>query len=290
MNTNVTFVGFGALEIGRDWGMGADTQRPSEENAGVVLNTVLDAGINLLDSARAYHASEERIGKYVAHRRNEYVLATKCGEHSEEPHTYYDFSYKAIADSIDKSLMLLKADVVDLMQIHFGPDPEKTLDDGETVGAMKDAVKAGKVKYLGASIDGDLATRCINSGDFDVIQLGYNLMHQGSGANIELAAEKGMGVFIRSPLGNGLFTPRIIDNISLLNEHERPKIEKLLALANNDIDTYMAIALNFLYNNKGISSVLLGTKKPEHVKANIALLEKEISADTMAKAQMIIDG
>ena len=55
MNTDVTFLGFGALEIGRNWGMGTDTERPCDEVAGQVLNTVLDLGINLIDSASAYH-------------------------------------------------------------------------------------------------------------------------------------------------------------------------------------------------------------------------------------------
>lgn len=86
----VTRIGFGALEIGRDWGLGEGVarRRPEAEEAGRTLNGVLDLGINLIDTARAYHGSEERIGVFLAARRNEYVLATKAGEHSEEPRTY----------------------------------------------------------------------------------------------------------------------------------------------------------------------------------------------------------
>src|SRR5205807_9538973 len=128
-----TRIGFGALEIGRDWGIGdeAARRRPEAEAAGEVLNGVLDLGVNLIDTARAYHRSEERIGEYLAARRGAYVLATKCGEHSEEPRTYYDFSYLAIAGSIDTSLRLLRTNRIDVLQIHFGPDPEKVLDEGE---------------------------------------------------------------------------------------------------------------------------------------------------------------
>lgn len=284
----VTFMGFGALEIGRDWGMGADTKRPDEENAGEVLRTVLDSGINLIDTASAYHRSEERIGKCVSDRRNEYILATKCGEYSDEPHTHYDFSYDAIKKSIDRSLIALKTETIDLMQIHFGPNPKEVLDKGETVAAMKDAVKEGKVKYLGASIDGDLATRCIESGDFDVMQMCYNLMNQGNEKNISLANEKGIGVFIRTGLGNGLFTPRVVDNIDRLNQREQAKIKKLLELVGNDTGKLMALALNFLYGNKNISSILLGTKKPEHIKANISLLETDVSADMLDEAKKIV--
>jgi aryl-alcohol dehydrogenase-like predicted oxidoreductase len=89
----VTFIGFGGLEIGRDWGLGDDAsrQRPDDVQAGAVLNAALDAGINLIDTASAYHRSEERIGQSIAHRRGEYFLATKCGEHNDEPGTFYDF-------------------------------------------------------------------------------------------------------------------------------------------------------------------------------------------------------
>lgn len=288
MDTSVTFLGFGALEIGRNWGMGSDNERPSEEIAGEVLNTVLDLGINLIDSASAYHRSEERIGKYVSNRRNEYVLATKCGEHSDEPRTYYDFTYEGISKSIDKSLKLLNTDVIDLLQIHFGPDPEGTLDKGETLRAMQDARKAGKVKYLGASIDGEVAKRCILSGDFDVMQLGYNLFHQGNEENIKLCKERGMGVLIRSGLGNGLLTSRVVDNLDKLRDSDREKAEKLLKLVDGNTDLLTALGLHFLYENDGISSVIVGTKKPANVRKNVELLSIELPEGLLRKAKEIV--
>src|SRR3954447_14299500 len=111
----VTLLGFGALEIGRDWGLGDATQRqrPAEAEACAVLQTALDLGINLIDTASAYHRSEERIGRCLADQRPRYVLATKCGEHNAEPDTYYDFSYEAIRASIRRSHELLQTDVID---------------------------------------------------------------------------------------------------------------------------------------------------------------------------------
>ena len=280
METSVTFLGFGALEIGRNWGMGEDTQRPDADGAGRVLNAVLDAGINLIDTASAYHRSEERIGQYASHRRTEYVLASKCGEHSSEPSTYYDFSYKAVSESIDRSLALLKTERIDLMQIHFGPDPVKVLDDGETVAAMKDAKAAGKIGALGASIDGALATRCILSGDFDVMQLAYNLADRGNTDNIRLAKERGMGVLVRCGMGNGLFTPRVLACMDQLHEARRAQLKAALALLGGEneaaVRTLMAINLRFLYENDGVSSVIVGTKRPEHIADNVALLKTPV--------------
>jgi len=285
MGMDVTFIGFGALEIGRDWGLGDadEKRRPDDEAAGEVLRAVLDLGINLIDTASAYHRSEERIGRTIAGRRGEYVLASKCGEHSDEPRTFYDFSYAGISASIDRSLRLLQTDVIDLMQIHFGPDPEGVLDRGETVAAMKDAQRAGKVRFLGASIDGAVATRCIESGDFDVMQLGYSLVAQGNTENIRLARSKGIGVLIRSGLAAGALTSRVIPH---LNDEVRhiDKVRKLLALVGGDGDALTSLALNFLYENDGISSVLVGSKRVAHVKANLDLLERPVDPEVMAQA------
>ncbi|MBR7100296.1 MAG: aldo/keto reductase [Clostridia bacterium] len=289
LERDVTFVGFGGLEIGRNWGIGKDTARPDESEAGEVLNTVLDLGINLIDTASAYHRSEERIGKFISSRRNEYVLTSKCGEHNKEPGTYYDFSYNAVRRSIDNSLKLLNTDCIDVMQIHFGPGSKAVLDNGETLAAMQDARREGKIKKLGASIDGALATRCILSGDFDVIQLNYNLADRSNQKNIQLAAERGIAVLVRFGLGKGLFTPRVLDKKIWLNIPLAMKIKKLLKLVDGDMKAYMAIALQFLYREKGVTSVLLGSKKTEHIKSNLELLEVPIDEKVLQQAFAIFE-
>src|SRR6266571_3845405 len=252
----VTRIGFGALEIGRDWGIGdeAARRRPEAEAAGEVLNGALDLGINLIDTARAYHRSEERIGASVAARRGEYVLATKCGEHSDEPRTYYDFSYRAIADSIDTSLHLLRTHVIDVLQIHFGPEPEKVLDDGETVRAMKDAREAGKVRFLGASLGNHLLDRCIESGDFEVLQVGYSLLDRGAHDRIAKAGDRGIGILIRGGLGAGWLTPRAL---TVPADRRPEKVRALLDLVGGDGDALHALALAFLRSHPAISSILV---------------------------------
>jgi aryl-alcohol dehydrogenase-like predicted oxidoreductase len=281
-----TFLGFGALEIGRNWGLGkgSEVERPSEEVAGQVLNTVLDLGINLIDTASAYHASEQRIGKFIAHRRKEYILASKCGEHSNEPHTYYDFSYKAVKDSIDQSLSLLKTDCIDLMQIHFGPNPGKVLDDGETVAAMKDAQQEGKIKLLGASTGGDIARRCIESGDFDVMQLDYSLLSRRDEVLVNLCGERGIGVLIRGGLAYGRLTPRVVPHLTELEPNTRAKITVLFNLVDGEPDLLIALALKFLYRNPNVTSVLAGSKNIEHIKKNIQLLHLSMDESLIEQA------
>jgi aryl-alcohol dehydrogenase-like predicted oxidoreductase len=281
-----TFLGFGALEIGRNWGLGegSEVQRPSEEVAGQVLNAVLDLGINLIDTASAYHDSERRIGLYIAHRRAEYILASKCGEHSREPRTTYDFSYQAVRDSIDRSLNLLKTDAIDLMQIHFGPDPGKVLDDGETVAAMKDAQDEGKIKLMGASTGGEIAQRCIESGDFDVLQLSYSLLSRRDEALVNLCGERGIGVLIRRGLDGGRLTPRVMGHLGTLDVDTRTKIAALLKLVDGDADKLVSLALRFLYRNHNVTSVLAGSKSPAHVRQNLELLDLDIDESLIEQA------
>ncbi|HYN44299.1 MAG TPA: aldo/keto reductase [Thermoanaerobaculia bacterium] len=281
-----TFVGFGALEIGRDWGLGdaGERQRPDDGEAGRVLNSVLDLGLSLVDSAAAYHRSEERIGTHLSGRRAEYVLATKCGEHNREPDTYYDFSYGAIKRSIDESLKKLRTDVIDLMQIHFGPDPRKVLDDGETVKAMKDARAEGKIRFLGASTGGEIALRCIASGDFDVLQLEYSLTNRRDEGIVRLCGERGIGVLVRGGLAYGRLTARVIPHLESLNEGERAGTKALLELVGGDGRKLTSLALQFLYRNPHVSSVLAGSRRAEHVEANIGLVDLDLGAGTLEKA------
>jgi aryl-alcohol dehydrogenase-like predicted oxidoreductase len=279
-------MGFGALEIGRNWGLGdgKEVERPPQEAAGQTLNAVLNLGINLIDTASAYHESERRIGMYLADRRSEYILASKCGEHSREPRTYYDFSYRAIVDSIDRSLELLRTDRIDLMQIHFGPEPDKVLDDGETVAAMKDARQAGKIVLLGASTGGHVARRCIDSGDFDVLQLGYSLLSRRDEALVNLCGERGIGVLIRGGLGAGRLTPRVLPHLDSLDEGTRAKITALLGLVDGDADLLVALALKFLHRNPSVTSVLAGTKNAEHVRKNLDMLELDMEESLIEQA------
>jgi len=281
----VTFVGFGALEIGRDWGLGDASARakPEELGAASVLNGALDLGLNLIDTARAYHYSEERIGQAISSRRQEYVLASKCGEHTGPSETcYYDFGYQAIHNSIDLSLKLLQTDFIDVMQIHFGPEPDKVLDEGQTVRAMREAKESGKVKFLNASPPQPLIERCINLGIFDVLQVSYSLLDRSTEDLIARAADQGIGILVRSGLGKGLLTPRV-----LLQPELMPRVQPYLSLLGGDIEQLPALALAFLRRNTGVSSVLVGTRSLKNLQANVAVAEAAFDPDILEAAMRV---
>lgn len=233
------------------------------------MHGVLDLGISLIDTARAYHHSEERIGKALSGRRGEYVLASKCGEHTGPNETcYYDFSYKAVRDSIVLSLELLQTDRIDVMQIHFGPEPEKVLDEGETVKAMLEAKEAGRIGFLGASPPHHLIDRCIDMGIFDVLQVNYSLVDRGAEESIARAGSRGIGILVRGGFARGLLTPRVRQQPDLL-----PRVQPYLDLIGGDIEQLPMLALAFLKRNPAVPSVLIGTKSLDNLKANVAAAE-----------------
>ena len=278
-----TFIGFGALEIGRDWGVGAaqERRRPGEAEAGETLRCVLGLGVNLIDTASAYHRSEERIGKALHGRRSEYLLATKCGEHNREPDTYYDFSYGAIRESIQNSLRLLQTPVIDILQIHFGPDPDRVLDDGGCVRAMKEAQAEGRVKFLGASVNGAVLGRCIDSGDFDVVQVGYSLLNQAEEGRIARARERGIGVLIRSGLAGGWLTTRAL---RMTGDERPPGVNMVFDLCHGDGELVTALALHFVARNEGVSAILVGSKSCGNVEQAVRLLSSPVDPALIEEA------
>ena len=241
------------------FGVGVEAQA-----ARACLDAAFDVGINFIDTANVYGrgAAETFLGEALKGRpRDSFVLATKLFFPMSA--TDQGLSRGQVEKQLDASLARLKTDVIDIMQIHFGPDPQKVLDDGECVRAMKDAREAGEIKYLGSSTSGDVLKRCIDSGDFQVVQVGYSLLHQDDGELISRARDKGIGVLVRSGFAGGWLTSRLT---SAPREKRPPRAQALLHLCNGDTDKLYSLALHFLARHNGISSILVGTKSVKNLK------------------------
>src|SRR5688572_29155680 len=147
----VTTLGFGAMEM--------RSPDLSDDEAGRVLNAVLDAGINFIDTSIDYGLSEERIGKFISHRRSEYYLASKCGcwagegpppptEGGRNPHV---FTPENIIAGVEQSLRRMKTDYLDVVQFHGGSPPRALLEERGCVEALIDLQRQGKVRFIGMS-------------------------------------------------------------------------------------------------------------------------------------------
>ena len=145
------------LGLGLAW-IGFELTLNETQQAGEVINTALDSGINLLDTAACYGISEELIGRTVAHRRHEYYLATKCGHGG----TGADWSRETVNENIDRSLKRMRTDYLDIVQLHSCG--VNILEQSDAVQALLDAKKAGKTRFIGHSGDNESARWVIESG------------------------------------------------------------------------------------------------------------------------------
>ena len=187
---NVTAISFGGLPM----------QRCSIPEAVTVLEAALDAGINFIDTARAYTDSEIKIGQ-ISHLRSKFYLATKS------------MARDAInmSNDIETSLKNMKTDYIDLYQVHNTSAQgqlDAVLAPGGALEALKAAKKAGKIKHIG--ITGHIHSVLINAiktGEFDTVQVPYNFVEQTPTDIIfPLARKHNMGIIIMKPLGGGQFS------------------------------------------------------------------------------------
>ena len=201
---SVSPIGFGAFKIGRNQKAKypGKYELPDEASLERLLNGILDLGISYVDTAPAYGLSEERIGRTIAHRRSEFVLSTKVGETFEAGRSVYDFSERAIRDSVSRSLDRLRTDVLDLVFIHSNGDDVTILNDTDAVETLRQLKAAGLIKAIGLS--GKTAEGARLAFDWaDVIMVEYHLDDRSHEEVIAEAGEKGLGVIVKKGLAAG---------------------------------------------------------------------------------------
>ncbi|MFN3871529.1 MAG: aldo/keto reductase [Ignavibacterium sp.] len=254
----VSAIGFGAGEIG-DYSI-------SDSEVDKLLNAALDLGINLIDTARGYFASEERIGKFISHRRNEFILSTKVGYGIEG---YSDWTYDIILAGIDEALRILKTDYIDIVHLHSCDI--NVLIKGEVIEALQKAKRVGKIRVAAYSGENDALEYAINSDKFDSIMTSVNICDQYSLNNlIPAAKQKNLGVIAKRPIANApwRFNDRPFGNYA--EEYWLRLKEMKLPEQENWLDTF----LRFSVFAEGIDSVIIGTTNISHLKTNIEIIEK----------------
>jgi aryl-alcohol dehydrogenase-like predicted oxidoreductase len=263
----VSALGFGAWEIG--W------TRPEEGAAvGRLLNRGLDLGINFIDSSAAYRWSEELIAKYVGHRRAEFAFATKCGswrvlQPDGEWVQTLDYSARAIAPQIDRSLQRLKTDCIDLIQLHSPSCDDVAFGDG--LEGLKKAQAQGKVRFIGLSADGEVARRAVEIGEYDTLQITYNVLEQEPAAIIDAALQKHMGIIVKGPIANAVYEkPRPADGNAMLWDRARA----ILAPQCVGQLSRVEVALRWLLGQERVHTAIVGTTNIDHLQDNVAFAER----------------
>ncbi|MEX2229077.1 MAG: aldo/keto reductase [Dehalococcoidia bacterium] len=273
----VTRLGYGAMSL--------DAERfghsLSSQQAGTVLNAVLDAGINLIDTSPDYGPSEQLIGEHIAHRRDEYVLASKCGcpvvvaagaDGRPAGHVY---TPENITAGVEQSLRRMRTDHLDLVQFHGSPDRE-TLEGEGAIEALLDLKRAGKLRFIGMSGVLPGLTAHIASGVFDAFQIPYSALQRDHEQAISEAAQSGAGTVIRGGVARGAPSDDKHWDIRRLPEvpPERPRALWEAARLDDLLDgmTRMAFMLRFTLSHPDVDTTIVGTSNPAHLEENLAAL------------------
>lgn len=273
-----------------------------------VVNGAIDAGINFFDTATLYGGgkSEEFLGRALGARRPEVIISTKFGYPGEAPGA--DGSPAYIRCAVEASLKRLGTDYIDLYFLHR-PDPKTPIAD--TLGALNDLVKAGKVREIGCSDfsaeqieEAEAASSDGNLARFVSVQNEYSLFHREPENGVLQECEKrGIGFLPYFPLANGLLTGKYrkgkpwpkgtrISNepkkASDVTESKLDIVEKLAQLAESRGYSMLELAFSWLLAHKPVASVIAGATSPEQVRANAAAPRWQLTQNDLAEINKLL--
>ena len=283
---DVTRLSFGAMEIrgSRIWGGRAVTGQQAE----TILNAVLDEGINFIDTANDYGQSEEFIGKYIAHRRKEFYLATKCGctvvrkdENTDEtPHVW---TRDNLFRGLEESLQRMKTDYIDIMQLH-NPSVEET-EKNRLIDALQEMQQQGKVQFISISTTLPHLPTYLEWGVFDTFQIPYSALERAHEDWISRTAEAGIGTIIRGGVARGEI------GVGLGNQERWKKFEEAnLDELREPGESRTAFLLRFTLSHPDVNTIIVGTLYPEHLRENIAAVERgPLPANVYEEAKRRLD-
>ncbi|WP_437618691.1 aldo/keto reductase [Sorangium sp. So ce1151] len=279
----------------------------SEEESRKVIRQAIDLGINFFDTANVYSAgtSEEFVGRALKDlaRRDQIVLATKVHGRMHEGPNGAGLSRKAILSEVDKSLKRLGTDYIDLYQIHRW-DPGTPIE--ETMEALHDVVRAGKVRYLGASaMRAYQFLKALNAAErhgwtrFVSMQNHLNLIYREEEREmLPLCQEEGIGVIPYSPLAGGRLTRDWSETTAreqsdqVLHQKydasadaDRPIVERLADLAARRGVSRAQIGLAWLLQKAPVTAPIVGATRSSHLEDAVAALSVKLSAEEVASLE-----
>ncbi len=282
----VTTLGYGAMEL-RGAPSGPEV---SDEAAEKVLNTVLDAGINFIDTSIDYGRSEDLIGRFIAHRRAEYFLASKCGCVPEAPMgAEHIHTAENIRAGVERSLRRMKTEYLDLVQFHRS----LTRSEFEEHGALEAALalkKAGKVRFIGVSGTLPNLVDQIEMGVFDAFQIPYSALQREHEEVISQAAAAGSGIIIRGGVARGAPTDwqrryYMLPGATMRERWEQARLDDLL----NGMSR-LEFTLRFTLSNPDLDTTIVGTRDAGHLRDNIAAaLKGPLPEDILREAKQRLD-
>ena len=309
----VSVLGFGCWEMGGGYG------DITESNVADAINRAIDLGINCFDTAPGYGggASERMLGRAIGPRRKDVVVVTKCGVDYPDRPKGRDSRMVSILASVDKSLVDLQTDYLDVLLVHW-PDVNTPFD--ETMHALDSVVRQGKVRAVGVSnFTIDQIKECETTRPIDVVQYGLNMFDRRSEQEIfPHSQQQGTGVMVYGPLAFGLLTGAFTTdtkfgaddwrgtggdrtgyrgrrgwNVGMFDEEHFQRnvrlVDELKPIAERQGKKMPQLALRWVLSNPAVSVALVGTRSVQEVEDNLGVLEWGLSGADMLQIDEVFD-
>lgn len=235
----VSMLGLGTVKFGRNQGVKYPTSfaLPTDKEIENLLAVATGLGINLLDTAPAYGTSEERLGKLLHGARKDWIISTKVGEEFVDGISSYDFSAVKIQQSVERSLQRLRTDYLDVVLVHSNGDDVKIIEEENAFATLLELKKVGKIRAFGMS------TKTVQGGlltieHADVAMVTYHPGYLDEQEIITYAHQKQKGIFIKK------------------------------ALVSGHAATSVTETMKFIFAKPGVTSVIVGTINPSHLRQN----------------------
>jgi aryl-alcohol dehydrogenase-like predicted oxidoreductase len=275
-----------------------------------VVDMAIDLGITLFDTADVYGkrgGSENALGQILGERRKNIILATKFGMPMDDKDILKGASRRYIFSAVEESLKRLRTDWIDLYQIHT-PDPLTPME--ETLRALDDLVRQGKVRYIGCSnypawqvVDAHWISKRSGLHSFVSCQDEYSLLHgKPEGELLPAMQAKGLGLLPYFPLASGLLTgkykrdslpsgTRLSTSKPLANRYMTDEnwkiVDALEVFCAERGHKLLEVAFSWLAAKPIVSSIIAGATKPEQVEQNVKALDWELTAEEIAEVDRL---
>jgi aryl-alcohol dehydrogenase-like predicted oxidoreductase len=286
--------------------------RTTQDEATAIVDAALEGGINVVDTADRYGdgESEQLVGKAIAGRRDDLVLATKATMPIGEERNHRGSSRRWLVTELDNSLRRLGVDHVDLYQMHRW-DPRTS--DEETLSALTDLQRAGKIRYFGSStfpayriVQAQWAAREHHLSRYVTEQPGYSILQRGIETHVlPVTEEYGLGVLAWSPLASGWLSgavregreittsrskvlPQRFDLAVPANRARLDAVERLVKVADQAGLTLIQLALGFVTAHRAVTSAIIGPRTLEHLHSQLAAADTVLSAEVLDEIDTIV--
>lgn len=244
----VSRIGLGTVKFGRNQGVKYPDafELPDDKTVRELLSLAASLGMNLLDTAPAYGTSEERLGKALQGERQAWVIVSKVGEECVNGESRFDFSASTVRESVQRSLRRLKTDYLDVVLVHSSGEDEQIIEKTDVFATLAALKQAGWIRAYGMSTK-TVAGGLLTLDHADVAMVTLNAAHTSERVVIQRAAELKKGILIKKALASG-------------HLHDLPGAHQAAA------------ALQFVLAEPGVTSVMVGTLNPAHLRQNALLL------------------